>query len=214
MEIIRKIWNKLFEKEYTFLCVLIVISLAIHFAIIFNPPKVVFDEVHYVSDARTIITEHATNRLEHPPLAKLIITAGMVIFGDNPFGWRIFSILFGVTNILLLYLICRRLKMSRLASNFAIFLVAFENLNFVQSSVAMLDVFSLTFMLLSFWLYLRELPCVRYFSSVVGFVQTDRGLWSDNYIPSLDNRQAKINRSSYWIGSCFGNWFSRWVYPV
>jgi len=37
----------------------------------------------------------------------------------------------------------------------ATFLLALENLSFIQASVAMLDVFSLAFMLGSFWLYLK-----------------------------------------------------------
>jgi len=42
-----------------------------------------------------------------------------------------------------------------MASFLATFLLALDNLSFVQASVAMLDVYSVTFMLLSFWLYLR-----------------------------------------------------------
>jgi predicted membrane-bound dolichyl-phosphate-mannose-protein mannosyltransferase len=37
----------------------------------------------------------------------------------------------------------------------ATFLLTFENMNFVQSSIAMLDIFNVTFMLACFWLYLR-----------------------------------------------------------
>ena len=37
----------------------------------------------------------------------------------------------------------------------ATFLLSLENLSFVQASIAMLDVYSLAFMLLPFWLYLK-----------------------------------------------------------
>jgi len=92
---------------------------------------------------------------EHPPLGKLFIVFGMFLFGDNPFGWRFFSILFGTICIVLFYLVCRRLTMSRKASFLATFLLALDNLSFIQASIAMLDVYSVTFMLLSFWLYLK-----------------------------------------------------------
>ena len=69
-------------------------------------------------------------RPEHPPLGKLIIVAGIEIFGDNPWGWRFFPILFGTASIVLFYFLCRRLDMSRNASNIATFLLAFENMTF------------------------------------------------------------------------------------
>ena len=51
--------------------------------------------------------------------------------------------------------------MSRVASNIATFLLAFENLTFLMDSVAMLDVFCVTFMLAAFLLYVNR----RYISS-------------------------------------------------
>jgi len=155
VEIAKRLVKKLGRWEYTFICLLLVINLAIHFAIINNPPALVLDEQHYINDARTISENQTTDRTEHPPLGRLIITSGLILFGDNPFGWRTFSILFGTANIFFLYLICRRLGMSFRGANIAAFLLTFENLSFVHGSVAMLDVFSLTFTLLAFWLYLR-----------------------------------------------------------
>ena len=141
--------------EYRWLCLLLLVVLAMHFGVITRPAQLVFDEQHYVKDARAILSEHETHRPEHPPLGKLIIASGMRVFGDNPVGWRFFSVLFGTASVLLFYLICRRLRLSRRISLLATFLLAFDNLSFVQASVAMLDVYSLTFMLCGFWLYLR-----------------------------------------------------------
>lgn len=155
MEILKRFATKLGRWEYTFLCLLVIVNLAIHFSIIDQPPKVIFDETYYVTDAKTILEEHTTNRTEHLPLGKLLIAANIELLGDNPVGWRTFAIIFGTMNIVLLYLICRRLNMSKKAANIAIFLLTFENLSFIQGGIAMLDVFNLTFMLLSFWLYLR-----------------------------------------------------------
>jgi len=156
MEIVQRFITTLGRWEYTFLCLLLVANLAIHLSIIENPPSLVQDEAYYVPDAKVILTAHNTNRTEHPPLGKLLIASNIALFGDNPFGWRTFPVFFGTANIVLLYLICRRLQMPKKAANIAAFLLTFENLSFVQGSIAMLDVFSLTFMLLSFWLYLRR----------------------------------------------------------
>jgi dolichyl-phosphate-mannose-protein mannosyltransferase len=156
MEVVKRFILRAGRREYTVLCLLVILNLAIHFSIINNPPEVIFDEVYYVEDAQNILEEHTTERIEHPPLGKLLITSGIAVFGNNPVGWRTLPILFGTANIVLLYLICRRLRMSRMASNIAVFLLTFENLSFVHGGMAMLDVFSLTFMLFSFWFYLRR----------------------------------------------------------
>jgi len=155
MEIVKQLAQRLGNWEYTGLCLLVLVTLALHFSTIMQPNEPVFDEQYYVTDARYILQGEGTWHIEHPPLGKLFIAFGMFLFGDNPFGWRFFSVLFGAICIVLFYLICRQLTMSKESSFFATFLLSLENLSFVQASVAMLDVYSLAFMLLSFWLYLK-----------------------------------------------------------
>jgi len=155
MEIARQMLHRLGRWEYIWLCLLVIVILALHFSTIMQPAEPVFDEEHYVTDARSILQGEGTLRLEHPPLGKLLITFGIFLFGDNPLGWRFFSILFGAVCIVFFYLVCRQLAMPKRASLLATFLLALDNLSFVQASVAMLDVYSLAFMLVSFWLYLK-----------------------------------------------------------
>jgi predicted membrane-bound dolichyl-phosphate-mannose-protein mannosyltransferase len=132
------------------------IVLALHFAVITQPSEQIFDEQYYVPSANYILHGEGTNRIEHPPLGQLIIASEIWIFGDNPIGWRIFSVLFGVAGLVFFYLICRQLNLPQKYAFMATFFLSFENLSFIQSSVAMLDVFSLTFMLAAFWLYLKS----------------------------------------------------------
>lgn len=155
MEIVKQLLHRLSKWEYTGLCLLVIVILAVHFSFIMQPTELVFDEQHYVTEARSILQGGDDLIWEHPPLGKLFIVFGMFLFGDNPVGWRFFSILFGAIGIVLFYLVCRRLDMSKRASFLATFLLAIDNLSFIQASIAMLDVYSLTFMLLSFWLYLK-----------------------------------------------------------
>jgi predicted membrane-bound dolichyl-phosphate-mannose-protein mannosyltransferase len=145
--------SRIYRWEYFWLCLLVVATLAMHFIIITNPSEPIFDEQHYVNDARNIIEKHETLRPEHPPLAKLFIVAGIELFGDNPWGWRFFSVIFGTATIVLFYFLCRRLNMSRTTASIATFLLALENMTFVQASVAMLDVYCVTFTVASFLLY-------------------------------------------------------------
>lgn len=150
---IKKTLLRIYHWEHFWLCLLLAVTLAMHFVIIDNPSELILDEKHYVNDALNIIEEHQTLRLEHPPLAKLFVVSGIRLFGDNPWGWRFFSVLFGTASIVLFYFLCRRLGMSRTATNIATFLLAFENMTFVHAGVAMLDVYFYTFMLASFLLY-------------------------------------------------------------
>ena len=145
--------SRIFRWEYIWLCLIVAVSLALHLSVIMNPDELVLDEAHYIKDARNIIDNAETERLEHPPLAKLIIVAGIKIFGDNQWGWRLLSVIFGTASVVLLYFLCRRLNMSSTAASIAAFLLAFENMSFVQASVAMLDVYYVTFMIGAFLLY-------------------------------------------------------------
>ena len=160
MEIKSKL-SKFYRWQYFWLCVIVIATLIMHFSIITYPSDLILDEQHYVYDARSI-SENATDlRPEHPPLGKLIIVGGIEAFGDNPWGWRVFPILFGTAAIVLFYFLFRRLNMSPTASNIATFLLATENMTFVMNHVAMLDVFYVAFMMAAFLLYV----CRKYIAS-------------------------------------------------
>ncbi|MDD5127811.1 MAG: glycosyltransferase family 39 protein [Dehalococcoidales bacterium] len=156
MEVAKRGLVRAVRWEYFWLLLIVLATLTVHFIIINTPTEIVFDELHYVKDARLILDGQGSERIEHPPLGKLIIALGINIFGDKPLGWRIFPIVFGTAGIILFYLICRQLRMSRLAANLATFLLGTENMTFVQASIGMLDVFSVTFMLAFFWCYLKK----------------------------------------------------------
>ena len=155
MEIIHWFRYRFAKWEYAWLCLILLAVLAMHFTIIGSPDQPVFDEKYYTQDARDILDRQADVRWEHPPLGQLLITSGVFLFGDNPLGWRFLPVIFGALSIVLFYLICRRLGMSKRASYFATFVLGFENLSFLQASLAMLDVYTVTFMLAAFWFYLR-----------------------------------------------------------
>lgn len=146
--------HRIYKWEYLWLCLIVIATVAMHFSIINNPNALVFDEQYYVRDARSIVSTNIDQRPEHPPLAKLFIVAGIDALGDDPWGWRVPSVIFGTIGIILFYFICRRLKMSRRASSIAVFLLGLENFTFLMSSVALLDVFFVTLTLAFFLLYL------------------------------------------------------------
>ena len=142
--------------EYAPLCLLIGLILVMHFATIMQPSSHSLDETYYVPAANSILHGESLGRIEHPPLGQSIIASGIWIFGDNPLGWRFFSVIFGTITLILFYLICRKLNLSKYIALLATTLLAVDNLSFVQSGVAMLDVYCLTFMFASVLCYLKK----------------------------------------------------------
>jgi dolichyl-phosphate-mannose-protein mannosyltransferase len=92
----------------------------------------------------------------HPPVAKLLTAVGIKIFGYRPFGWRFAAALVGTLSVLLVYLIARRLWNARWPAATAAILVAVDGLFFVQSRLAMLDIFVAFFVLLGVWTLLED----------------------------------------------------------
>jgi dolichyl-phosphate-mannose-protein mannosyltransferase len=143
------------RREHLWLLLLVVVTFGLHLGAITRPDTQVADEAFYVADARSIIAHQGTLVPQQPPLGKLFIVDGIRLFGDDPFGWRFFSVVAGALCIILFYLVCQRLKLPKAAVMLAVGLFSLENLSFVQASVAMLDVYALMFMLLAAWLFLR-----------------------------------------------------------
>ncbi|HJR19249.1 MAG TPA: phospholipid carrier-dependent glycosyltransferase, partial [Actinomycetota bacterium] len=139
-----------------------------------HPPTIVpLDETYYAPNSYGFLchgvdmtfadtTAPATcDKLEptfvvHPPVAKLLMAAAIRIFGYNAFGWRAAPALVGSLSVLAMYLIGRRLWSSRWLAAGAAVLLGVEGLQFVQSRLAMLDIFQSFFMLLSIWLLLED----------------------------------------------------------
>ncbi len=90
---------------------------------------------------------------EHPPLAKLMIALSMWLIGNNEYGFRIPSVLFGTLSILVFYLLLKKVSGDKLLSLIATFLFSFDNLVFVHSRIATLDIFVLFFMILGVYWY-------------------------------------------------------------
>ncbi len=111
------------------------------------PAKPVFDEVHYLPAARTLLALTGPTNIEHPLLAKELIAFGIYLFGDTPFGWRIAATLAGSATVAavfaLTHLLTGRLRPALLAT--ALALLGFTV--YIQARIAMLDTFMVAFLL-------------------------------------------------------------------
>lgn len=134
------------------------VALVLRLSGLSTPNSKIFDEIYYAKDSHDLIThgveqngtENGPGFVVHPPLAKWFIGAGEWLFGDNSFGWRIASVVLGTLAVLLLVRITRRMTRSTLLGSVAGLLMALDGLEFVQSRVAMLDIFVMFWILAAF----------------------------------------------------------------
>ncbi|HYJ48532.1 MAG TPA: phospholipid carrier-dependent glycosyltransferase [Microbacterium sp.] len=145
-----------------------------------HPHAFVFDETYYVKDAwsqwllgyagswpedanasflagDTHVFTPNGSFVVHPPLGKLLIGAGMAVFGaDSSFGWRITTALFGTATVLVFFFVAKALSGSLVFATVASFLMAIDGLAIVLSRVALLDIFLAFFVLVAFWFVLLD----------------------------------------------------------
>lgn len=115
------------------------------------PSKPFFDEVHYLPAARALLDGSEWLNAEHPPLGKIILAAGIALFGDTPFGWRIFPAVFATLS---LYAFTRALweaGRSRFATLSYCWLLGTGFFLIIHGRIAMLDIFMVAFIALSLW---------------------------------------------------------------
>ncbi len=145
-----------------------------------SPSVLVFDETYYVKDAWTL-GQNGTERawpdnpnpnfesgmvdtyldqaqyVVHPPIGKWVIYLGMMLFGaDNSFGWRFSVALLGTLAIPLIIACARILTGSKVYATSAGLLLAIEGQSIVLSRTAILDGILAFFVLLAFYLLLRD----------------------------------------------------------
>jgi dolichyl-phosphate-mannose-protein mannosyltransferase len=85
----------------------------------------------------------------HPALAKQLMALSIRTFGDVPLGWRYPSVLFGSLAIVAMYLCGPALFTAQGPAIASALLAFFNQMVFVQSQIAMLDIFALAFGLLA-----------------------------------------------------------------
>lgn len=116
-----------------------------------TPATFYFDEVHYLPAAREYLAMGTFTNREHPLLGKDLIALGIYLFGDNAFGWRFLSSVFGA---LTLFAGMRALwfaYQSRFATLAYGILLATGFYLFVHARIAMLDIFMVGFATVAFW---------------------------------------------------------------
>jgi dolichyl-phosphate-mannose--protein O-mannosyl transferase len=141
--------------------VLFVLALALFAPRIQTPDKYIYDEVYHAYTAgqyaagnhdaylwnTTAPNARVAYMWNHPPAGIDCIAASILVWGDNPFGWRIGSAIFGAAGIVVAYLLALAMTGRKSVAVTAALLLLADGLYLVQSRTAMLDIYGTVFML-------------------------------------------------------------------
>ncbi|NOU82600.1 phospholipid carrier-dependent glycosyltransferase [Paenibacillus sp. LMG 31459] len=114
-----------------------------------------FDEIYHARTAYEHYHDIVPYENTHPPLGKLLIGAGMELFGVNPFGWRIIGTLFGIAMLPLIYIMAMRLFRKTTYAALAAGLFALDFMHFTQTRISTIDVYGVFFIMLMFYFMQR-----------------------------------------------------------
>lgn len=120
------------------------------------PSKIYFDEIHYVPAARKLLELVSANP-EHPLLGKEILAASIWALGDSPLSWRLPSALFGAFGLFAFGRLMWWASQRRFATLTAMFLLATSFAWYIQSRIAMLDMFMASLAMIALWQFAAAL---------------------------------------------------------
>jgi 4-amino-4-deoxy-L-arabinose transferase-like glycosyltransferase len=149
---------RLIFRQPKILIGILALATLLRFTNLAYPSNYIFDEVYHAFTAREYLHNHieawewwttppegVAYEWTHPPLAKYGMVAGMLLFGENSFGWRFGSAVTGVASILGLYLFVISLTHNHRLALLSAFLASIGGLHISQSRVAMNDSYMLCF---------------------------------------------------------------------
>jgi dolichyl-phosphate-mannose-protein mannosyltransferase len=179
-----------------------------------SPANEYFDEVYHAFTAKVIMSSEVNKAWEwwntppegfayewtHPPLAKLGMVLGMLVFGQNSFGYRIPGALLGVLAVYLIYLIAKKIFDDEGVALLSAAVFSLDGLALVMSRIGMNDSYILFFMLLSLYLFLKN----KNFWSALSFGFAIASKWSAIYaVPIFGiiflSQKKKLKWSYLWF---------------
>lgn len=185
-----------------------------------SPPTMYFDEVYHAFTAKVILhgdpkawewwntpPEGFAYEWTHPPLAKLGMVLGMLLFGENSFGWRIPGALLGVGSVYLVYLLAKELFKDELTGIMSAAAFSLDGLALVMSRIGMNDSYLLFFTLLSIYFFLKQKDALSAASFGLALASKWSAIWAipilgilwlgRNNLPA--GRHGKFTKSIIWF---------------
>ncbi len=111
------------------------------------PPEEIFDEVYHAKAAWSYLQGEAPVEWVHPPTAKILIAAGVYLFGYHSWAWRLAPALAGIGLAPVFFLLARRVLETERAAILATCLLLCDGVYLVQSRTAMTNIFAVLFQL-------------------------------------------------------------------
>jgi Gpi18-like mannosyltransferase/4-amino-4-deoxy-L-arabinose transferase-like glycosyltransferase len=145
-------WSRL---DTAIISALLAAAAATRFWHLGHPNAIVFDEVHFVAEQARHYLHGEVFLDPHPPLAKLIIALGILIFGDHAWAWRVGNAILGTALVGVTYLLGRRMMRARMAGALAAGAILLDGMFLVDSRIAVIDIVYLTFAAISYALLFR-----------------------------------------------------------
>jgi len=149
-----------------------------------------FDEIYHARTAFEHIMRISPYETTHPPLGKVIMAIGILVFGMNPFGWRIAGTLFGVAMLPFMYAFGKKIFKGRFYAFCSALLMMLDFMHFVQTRIATIDVYCVFFIILMYY-YLYDYYIKK--SYVLGYKKSLLPLF-------LSGLAFGLGSASKWIG--------------
>jgi len=173
-----------------------------------TPKEDYFDEIYHAFTARSLaqgepyVWHWQTNNppgfayeWTHPPLAKEIMAGSIIVFGEHSLAWRLPGALLATLCVLLVYKISYEIFKRRDISLIASALLSLDGLVFTMSRIGTADVYFLFFMLLTYWLFLRE----KHMFSALALGLAASSKWSAIwFVPLLVLTQILLRKKLSW----------------
>lgn len=110
-----------------------------------------FDEIYHVRNAIEIVNGQFMYPSVHPLLGTNIIAFFILLFGNNPFAWRIGGVLFSIAMLPIVYLLSKRLFNTTRYCTISTLLFALDFMHLTTARIATLEPFSIFFIILMYY---------------------------------------------------------------
>lgn len=110
-----------------------------------------FDEIYHPRTAYEFTEGMTVYEWTHPPLGKVLMSIGIMMFGMVPFGWRCVGTFVGVLMVAAIYLIAKRMLKKTWAATATTLLFAFDFMHFTQTRLATIDTYIVFFIILMYY---------------------------------------------------------------
>lgn len=124
-----------------------------------------FDEIYHARTGYEFVHSLSVYEWTHPPLGKVFIALGILLFGMCPFGWRIVGTVFGIIMVPIIYMFAKKLLKKSWLAIITCLLLTFDFMHFAQTRIATIDVYVTFFIMLMYYFMYKYYSTSFYDSS-------------------------------------------------